>query len=72
MFFDSEKNEEVFMAELAGLAVNPELLAIYMGIDDRWKPLNDTSLKPTATRVVDDLAIIRRKDAVSAKRRESS
>jgi hypothetical protein len=35
LFFDSTISKDTFKAELATLAVNSELLAIYMGMDDR-------------------------------------
>jgi nicotinic acid mononucleotide adenylyltransferase len=69
LFFDSTISKDTFKAELATLAVNSELLAIYMGMDDRWMSLDVMTQRSTATQIKDDLTFVRRKDAASSVRR---
>ena len=72
LFFDSTICEETFKAELATLAVNSELLAMYMGMDDRWKPLGVTAQGSTPTQIKEDRAFDRRQSAAPKVRRASS
>ena len=57
LFYCHEGQEE-FRQTLKALVINPELLAIYLGMDNQWSAVNEWSTERTeANEVSDDLEV---------------